>query len=60
MPKKYWKYLPESICIKELATNSAARVAEMVDTDVTDSERVRKISKKVTKVQDKLRKQNQT
>ena len=60
MPKKYWKYLPESICINELTTSAAARVIEMTDADTTDSERVRKRSKQVTEVQDKLRRENQS
>ena len=58
MPKKYWKYLPESICIKDLATNAATRVDAMADADCTSSERVRQRSKRVTGFQDTLRQEN--
>jgi len=60
MPKKYWKYLPESICINDLVTRASARVTGMVDADATDSERVRKASKRVTELQNKLRRENRS
>ena len=58
MPKKYWKYLPESICIHELASGSAARVDNMINAESTNSERVRQQSKQVTEFQDQLRRQS--
>lgn len=58
MPKKYWKYLPESVCIGGLASSSAARVGVMANTRPTDSERVRQRSRHITDIQDQLRKKN--
>lgn len=58
MPKKYWQYLPESICIADLTSGAAARVDDMTDKQATDPARVRQQSRRVLAVQDQLRKTN--
>ncbi len=58
MPKKYWKYLPEATCIKDLSRSAAAAVDNMVQSGTTNSERVRTSSKSVAGFQDKLRSRN--
>ncbi|WP_189398675.1 TIGR03915 family putative DNA repair protein [Arenicella chitinivorans] len=58
MPKKYWRYLPESVCIKPLASGAAASTQQMLDADRTDPLRVRSRSSRVREAQDTLRAQN--
>ncbi len=58
MPKKYWRYLPEAICIKPLAAGAAANTQQMLAASPTDPLRVRSVSSRVRDSQDALRKRN--
>ena len=58
MPKKYWQYLPEAVCIKPLASGAAASTQRMLAANHTDPLRVRSVSSRVREAQDALRKQN--
>jgi len=58
MPKKYWQYLPEAMCIKELTRDSAAVMGNMMAATRTNSERVRSSSDVITAKQDTLRLKN--
>lgn len=59
MPKKYWKYLPEASCIKDLSRGAATAMDAMVVAPTTDSERIRKKARSVATAQDHLRAKNQ-
>ena len=58
MPKKYWKYLPEATCIKNLTRGAAAITAQMIDAPATNSNRARDKSQAVAQFQDTLRLNN--
>lgn len=55
MPKKYWKYLPEASCIKDLARDAGSRTNNMVAAELTNSDRVRLKSDALAQQQDGLR-----
>lgn len=58
MPKKYWKYLPEASCIRELTRGAAASTAQMVASPLTSSSRAREKSQQVKRYQNQLRSKN--
>ncbi len=58
MPKKYWKYLPEASCIKELSRNASVNTQAMVSADTTSAERLRVRSRVISGFQDALRVKN--
>ena len=60
MPKKYWKYLPEAQCIKELTNGSSYKVDTMLANELSDPETVRQKSALVESYQNHLRRNNQT
>lgn len=60
MPKKYWKYLPEAVCIAELARGAAASSDNMLKADQTNSQRIRSRHQGIAQQQDQLRINNQS
>ena len=58
MPKKYWKYLPEATCIKNLTRGAAAITEQMINAPATSSNRAREKSQVVAKFQNTLRVNN--
>ncbi|MDJ1140019.1 TIGR03915 family putative DNA repair protein [Marinicella marina] len=59
MPKKYWKYLPESVLIPKLTQKATLNMTHMLSQPATDPERLRAKSKKLKQQQNAIRSKNQ-
>jgi probable DNA metabolism protein len=55
MPRRYWKNLPEAALIHDLSAGAADSVREMLDSAVTEPDRLRRKSAAVARQQDRLR-----
>jgi DNA polymerase len=60
MPKKYWKYLPEASCIKDLCRDAGGLTEKMIESASTRVERARDKSASISEFQDNLRQTNRT